>query len=68
MIEILLIFLSTLGFYLLSKKTLLAFNLKNGSVWSLLIYRELTFIFLPLLLVNYYSVSKFSDVLLYTNN
>lgn len=68
MIEILLIFLSTLGFYLLSKKTLLAFNLKNGSVWSLLIYRELTFIFLPLLLVNYYSVSKFSDVLLYAKD
>ena len=72
MIEILLIFLLifllTIGFYLLSKKTLLAFNLKNGSGWSLLIYRELIFIFLPLLLVNYYSVSKFSDVLLYAKD
>ena len=55
-------------FYYFTKKTVLEINFKNGSVWSLLIYRELLFIYLPLLLLNYYGISKFSEIILFAKD
>ncbi|MCB2173643.1 hypothetical protein KQH41_00090 [bacterium] len=65
---LLLAIISVLILYFFAKNTQLLLNLREGSVWSLLLYKEYFLVFLPLLLVLTFGVQPFENALLNTDN
>lgn len=55
-------------FYFLMKGTAFELNLREGSVWSFLILRELIMILLPLVLLQAYGVKAFPDSMVYAKD